>query len=97
MVIRGKIFDIINVNDKVTQVVIMVKKDEKYHPICLCAYGDVKSLICQIKLLKNDFVKITYFVRSKKFEDKYYTTAVIEKIVIIEKSSPQILIDLMSL
>ena len=96
MVIRGKVLDIINISDKVTQVIIMVKKDETYHPICFTAYEGVKALINQINLQKKDIIKVYYYVRSKKYEDKYYTTAVLEKIHITEKSSPQLSIDMMT-
>jgi hypothetical protein len=94
MVIKGKVLDIINVSDKVTQVVIMVKKEQIYYPICFSAYDNVKVIINQINLQKKDIVKIYYYVRSKKYENKYYTTAVLEKIIIIEKSSPQLIIDM---
>lgn len=96
MVIRGKVLDIINVSDKITQVIIMVKKDQNYHPICLTAYENVKVLINQINLQKKDIIKVYYYVRSKKYEEKYYTTAVLEKIHITEKSSPQLSIDIMT-
>lgn len=93
MVIRGKVSDIINVSDKVTQVVIMVKKDDAFHPICFTAFGDVKSLISQINLQKKDIIKVHYYVKSKKYENRYYTTAVLEKIIITEKCSPQLVLD----
>jgi hypothetical protein len=94
MVIKGKVLDIINVSDKVTQVVIMVKKEQIYYPICFAAYDNVKVIINQINLQKKDIVKIYYYVRSKKYENKYYTTAVLEKIIVTEKSSPQLIIDM---
>jgi hypothetical protein len=36
-----------------------------------------------------DIVKITYYVKSKKVGDKYYTSAIIEKISICEKWTRQ--------
>ena len=96
MVIRGKVFDIIKVSDKVTQVVLIVKKGTGFIHVCFIAYQDVKALINQINLCKKDIVKIDYYVKSKKYEDKYFTSAIIEKIIITEKSSPQLIIDMMT-
>jgi hypothetical protein len=51
-------------------------------------------LIQQIKIEKGDTVKIDYYIKSKKWQDKYFTSAVVEKIKIIAKKSQQMLIDM---
>jgi hypothetical protein len=94
MVAKGTIIDIIDVSDKVTQVVIKSKKGTSYFPICFTAYQDVLVLIKQIRLEKRDVVKITYFLKSKKYENKYYTSAVIEKINITTKRPEQLMVDM---
>jgi len=94
MVVKGRITDVINVSDKVTQVVLKVKKGEIYFPVCFTAYHDVLVLIKQINLEKRDVVKIDYYLKSKKFGDKYYTSAIIEKIVITAKKPPQLMVDM---
>ena len=94
MVAKGTIIDIIDVSDKVTQVIIQSKKGEQYFPICFIAYQDVLILIKQIRLEKRDTVKITYFLKSKKYENKYYTSAVIEKLNVIAKRPAQLMVDL---
>jgi hypothetical protein len=94
MVAKGTIIDIIDVSDKVTQVIIQSKKGTNYFPICYTAYQDVLILIKQIRLQKRDVVKITYFLKSKKYENKYYTSAIIEKISIIAKKPEQLMVDM---
>jgi len=94
MVAKGTIIDIIDVSEKVTQVVIQSKKGNLYFPICFTAYQNILVLIKQIRLDKRDVVKITYFIKSKKYENKYYTSAIIEKINIISKRPEQLMVDM---
>jgi hypothetical protein len=70
------------------------KKDLLYFPICFIAYQDILVLIKQIRLEKRDVVKITYFLKSKKYENKYYTSAIIEKINVIAKRPEQLMVDM---
>ena len=94
MVAKGTIIDIIDVSTKVTQIILQSKKDLLYFPICFIAYQDILVLIKQIRLEKRDVVKITYFLKSKKYENKYYTSAIIEKINIIAKRPEQLMVDM---
>lgn len=94
MVAKGTVIDIIDVSDKVTQVIIQSKKGTNYFPICFTAYQDILILIKQIRLEKRDVVKITYFLKSKKYESKYYTSAIIEKLNVIAKRPEQLMVDL---
>lgn len=95
MVCKGSILDLIPVTDAVIQVVIRVKKNDSYFPVALTAYQDIKVLIQQIKIEKGDTVKIDYYIKSKKWQDKYFTSAIIEKIkVIAKKPSQQLIVDL---
>jgi hypothetical protein len=94
MVCKGAILDIIPVTDSVIQVVIRVKKNDSYFPVAFTAYQDIRVLIQQVKIEKGDAVKIQYYIKSKKWQDKYFTSAVIEKINIIAKKSPQLIIDM---
>jgi hypothetical protein len=94
MVAKGTIIDIIEVSDKVTQVIIQSKKGDSYFPICFIAYRDILVLIKQIRLEKRDVIKVTYFLKSKKYENKYYTSAIIEKISIVSKKPEQLMVDM---
>ncbi len=94
MVCKGVILDLIPVTDTVIQVVIRVKKNETYFPVAFTAYKEIKILIQQVKIEKGDAVKIDYYIKSKKWQDKYFTSAIIEKISIVAKKSPQLIIDM---
>jgi hypothetical protein len=75
-------------------VVLQVKKNDSFFPVAFIAFIDVKVLIQQIKIEKGDVVKVDYYIKSKKWQDKYTTSAVLEKIKIIAKKSPQLIIDM---
>jgi hypothetical protein len=94
MVVKGSIVDIIDVSDKVTQIVIKYKKGNSYNHLCFTAYQDILVLIKQIRLEKRDVVKITYFIKSRKHENRWYTSAIIEKINIITKKPEQLIVDM---
>jgi hypothetical protein len=94
VVCKGVILDLIPVTDTVIQVVIRVKKNETYFPVAFTAYKEIKILIQQVKIEKGDAVKIDYYIKSKKWQDKYFTSAIIEKVSIVAKKSPQLIIDM---
>jgi hypothetical protein len=92
MICKGSVIDLIPVTETVMQVVIRVKKGDAYTCPPFTAYQENKILIQQIKIEKGDYVKIEYHLTGKKWQDKYFLTAVIEKIKIVAKKSPQQLI-----
>ena len=94
MVENGKVMSILNSNDWSTQVVIRKKWNNAYVPICFIATNEQKRLINQIGLEVGDLVKINYHLQSKKHNDKYYTNAYIDAIIITQKKSTQLIVDL---
>jgi hypothetical protein len=94
MVETGKVISILKSNDWTTQIVIRKKWNNSYIPICFTAYDEQKRLINQINLEIGDLVKINYHLYSKKYNDKYYTTAQIDLIKITQKKSSQLVVDL---
>lgn len=94
MVVVGKIMNIINATDKVTQVIIRVKKDDIYLPVAFVCFAEMKALICQLRIEKGDYVKITYYLKSKKFDEHYTTSAIVQKISITQKGTKQLMVDM---
>jgi hypothetical protein len=94
MVLNGTVIDIISVNESITQVVVRTKKDSAYIVIAFTCHREITTLIRQLRLEKGDIVKITYYVSSKKYENRYYTSAIAEKIHITQKKSEQLMVDL---
>jgi len=94
MIAKGTIVDIIDVSDKVVHIIIKYRKGDNFIHLCFTAYQDILILIKQIRLEKRDVVKITYFLKSRKHENKWYTSAIIEKINIIAKKPEQLMVDM---
>jgi len=92
MVAVGKIMSIINATDTVTQVVIRVKKDEIYLPVAFVCFTEIKALLCQLRVEQGDYVKITYYLKSKKFDNHYSTSAIVQKISITQKATKQLMV-----
>ena len=94
MVVVGKIISIISATDTVTQVVIRVKKDEIYLPVAFTCFTEIKALICQLRVEQGDYVKITYYLKSKKYNEIYSTSAIVQKISITQKDNKQYSVDM---
>jgi hypothetical protein len=94
MVVVGKIMDIINVSDKVTQIIIKVKKEEIYLPVAYVCFSEIKALVLQLRLEQGDYVKITYYLKSRRFNQSYLTSAIVEKICITQKATKQYSVDM---
>jgi hypothetical protein len=94
MVETGKVISIVKSNDWTTQVVIRKKWNNAYLPICFVAYDEPKRMINQLGLEVGDVVKINYHLYSKKYNEKYYTTAQIDAIKITQKKTNQLMVDI---
>jgi len=93
MVIEGYIFDKINISEKVTQIVMRKKHKDRYNYICFVAFGWVKEKIEELDLDQKDKVRIEYYIKSKKWNERYSTDAIIEKIELKERRTNQIRVD----
>jgi hypothetical protein len=94
MVANAIIQDIIEISDKVTQVVIKVKHNNIFLNVCFIAFGDVKNKIKKDNIEISDRVRIKYYLKSKKWNEKYSTDAIIQEISIKEKGKKQMYVDL---
>lgn len=94
MVLNGTVIDKISVNESITQLVVRTKKDNAYIVIAFTCHHEITTLIRQLRLDKGDLVKVTYHIQSKKYESKYYTSAIVEKVHITQKKSEQLMVDL---
>jgi len=93
MVIEAYVFDKIKVSEKVTQIVIRKKHNERYNYICFVAFGFIKDSIDELDIDQKDKVRIEYYIKSKKWNERYSTDAIIEKIEIKERRTNQIEVD----
>ena len=93
MVIEGYVFDKIKVSEKVTQIILRKKHKEIFLYQCYTAFGFNKDRIEKLDIQPKDKVRIEYYLKSKKWNDKYTTSANIEKIELKERRTSQTYID----
>jgi hypothetical protein len=93
MVIEGYVYDKIQVNEKLTQIIIKKKHKELFLFQAYVAFGWLINEIEKLDIQKKDKVRIEYHIKSKKWETKYSTNAIIETIIVKERRTAQVHID----
>jgi hypothetical protein len=87
MVITGRIFDILVLNDKVAQIVIRKKDREKIIPVSITVMGYWKDkALNELKLKPKDKIKGNVYMRSRLYNGRYYTDVFFREIYVIEKA-----------
>ena len=85
MVITGRIFDIITVNEKVAQIIIRKKDKDKIVPVAISIFGYWKDkALNEMKLKLKDKIKGNLYVKSRLYNGKYYTDVFFREIYIVE-------------
>ena len=86
MVIVGRIFDIVVLNDKVAQIVLRKKVSDKVVPVAITVFGYWKDrIINQMKLKPKDKIKGNVYMKSKLYNGKYYTDVYFKEVYLIEE------------
>jgi hypothetical protein len=92
MILQGKIFDIIVINEKVAQIVIRKKLGEKIVPVAVSVFGYWKDkALNELKLKPKDKIKGNLYIKSKLFNGKYYTDIFYKDIVLVDEFNPSVL------
>jgi hypothetical protein len=87
MQITGRIFDIVTINDKVAQIVIRKKDKDKVVPVAITIMGYWKDkAINELKIRQKDKIKGNLYLKSRIYNDKYYTDVFFREIFVIEKA-----------
>jgi len=86
MVITGRIYDIVKVNDKVVQIILRKRDKGKYELAALTLFGWWKDKAEELELIPKDKIKANFRIRSKEWKGKYYTEAVCREIYIMGKA-----------
>jgi len=87
MQITGRIFDIVTINDKVSQIVIRKKDKDKVVPVAITIMGYWKDkAINELKIRQKDKIKGNLYLKSRIYNDKYYTDVFFREIFVIEKA-----------
>ena len=87
MVITGRIFDIVTINDKVAQIVIRKKDKDKVVPVAITIMGYWKDkALNELKIRQKDKIKGNVYLKSRIYNEKYYTDVFFREIFVIEKA-----------
>ena len=92
MVITGRIFDIVVLNEKVAQIVLKKKMADKIVPVAICVFGYWKDkAIKEMKLKPKDKIKANVYMVSRKSKtgDMYYTDVFFREIFLVEPAPIQ--------
>jgi hypothetical protein len=87
MVITGRIFDIVIINEKVAQIVIRKKDREKILPVSITVMGFWKDkALNELKLKPKDKIKGNLYLKSRLYNGRYYTDAFFREIIVVERA-----------
>ena len=85
MIYTGRIFDIIEVNDKVAQIVLKKKYKDKIVPVAITVFGYWKDkALKEIKLKMKDKIRGNIYLKSRLYNGKYYTDVSFNEIFLVE-------------
>jgi len=86
MVITGRIYDIVTVNDKVSQIILRKKLQDKIVPVAISVFGYWKDKMNQMGLKPKDKIRANIYLKSKQWNDKWYTDVFFKEIHLVEKA-----------
>ena len=87
MVITGRIYEIVHINDKVSQIVLRKRDKGKYELAAITVIGWWKDkAINELQLQPKDKIKANIRIRSNEFKGKYYSEAICREIYVVEKA-----------
>jgi hypothetical protein len=85
MIYTGRIFDIIEVNDKVAQIVLKKKYKDKVVPVAITIFGYWKDkALKEMKLKLKDKIRGNIYLKSRLYNGKYYTDVSFNEIYLVE-------------
>lgn len=87
MIITGRIFDIVILNDKIAQIVLRKKDREKILPVSISVMGYWKDkALNELKLKPKDKIRGNLYLKSRLYNGRYYTDAFFREIILVEKA-----------
>ena len=87
MIYTGRIFDIVIINEKVAQIVLKKKMNEKIVPVAISVFGYWKDRALKEKKLKpKDKIKANVYMKSNIYKGKYYTDVYFKEVHVIEEA-----------
>ena len=85
MVLIGRIFDIVHISDNVAQIILRKKISNKIVPVAVSVFGYWKDkALKDMKLKPKDKIKGNLYLKSKIYNNKYYTDVFFKEIILVE-------------
>jgi hypothetical protein len=87
MVLVGRIFDIVSINEKVAQIVLKKKIGDKIVPVAVSVFGFWKDkALNELKLKPKDKIKGNLYLKSKLYNGRYYTDVYFKDVLVVEEA-----------
>ena len=88
MIYTGKIFDIVHINDTVSQIILRKKDKDKIVPVAITVIGYWKDkAFKELKLKPKDKIRGNLYLKSRLYNGRYYTDAFFREIQLLEKAA----------
>ena len=85
MILTGRIFDIVVINEKVAQIVLRKKMSDKVVPVAVTIFGWWKDkALKEMKLKPRDKIRGNLYMKSKLWNGKYLTDIYFKQIDLVE-------------
>lgn len=90
MVIVGRIYDIVVINEKVAQIVLKKKMNDKIVPVAITVFGYWKDrALKEMNLKMKDKIKGNVYMKSKIYNGKYYTDVYFKEVYLVDETPPK--------
>lgn len=86
----GRIYEIITVGDKVSQIILRKKVKDKIVPVAISVFGYWKDKMVAMNLKPKDKIRGNLYLKSKIWNGKYYTDVFFTAIDLLEKAPVKI-------
>jgi len=91
MIYTGRIFDIVHVNEKVSQIILRKKDKDKIVPVAITVIGYWKDkALNELKLKPKDKIRGNLYLKSSLWKGKYYTEAFFREVYLVEPAPVKI-------
>ncbi len=86
MIITGRIFDIVHLNEKTAQIVLRKKLGDKIVPVAVEVFGYWRDkAIDLMKLKPKDKIRGNLYLKSRLYNGKYYTDVFFKEVYLVEE------------
>jgi hypothetical protein len=87
MIYSGRIFDIVHINETVSQIILRKKDKDKIIPVAITVIGYWKDkAFKELHLKPKDKIRGNIYLKSRLYNGRYYTDVYFREIQLMEKA-----------